>query len=100
MFINECLWQITEGSAEVRDVFHLLFEVSDIVGFREIKLSLVSEMALVERSNLRQGRLVLFGHVEYISWATQTGKLCFGLLLPWDTLLHPWVSGQAGRNPG
>ena len=39
-FINECLWQSTEGSAEVGDVFRLLLKGSDIVGYREIKLSL------------------------------------------------------------
>lgn len=40
-------------------------------------------------------RLVLFSCVGYSSWTTQFGRL----LLLWDTLLHPWGGGPAGRNP-
>ena len=46
-FINECLQQSTEGSAEVGDVFRLLLKGSDVVGYRETKLS---EICLVEGS--------------------------------------------------
>lgn len=39
-FINECLQQFAECSAEVRDAFHLLLKGSGTVGYKETKFSL------------------------------------------------------------